>query len=143
VSDIAQYIVLNHIPGGTMTIQFYSAGIVDLFGLGVNRGTIPIFNRDIFKLLAEYAPTPSVPSSSLFGPRDKGHGTLPRGFKDTVRESLRVGSAVSVELGLGTGWQAGPRGKGKMVEERFVSHWTPLKDEAGRVKWVVLVIAPK
>lgn len=31
----------------------------------------------------------------------------------------------------------------RRVEERYVSHWTPLKGEDGGVKKVVLTIAPK
>ena len=31
----------------------------------------------------------------------------------------------------------------KRVEERYISHWTPVKDEEGRVGWCVLTIAPK
>jgi hypothetical protein len=29
------------------------------------------------------------------------------------------------------------------TEEKYVSHWTPLKDEEGRTSWAVLTIAPK
>lgn len=72
-------------------------------------------------------------------------------FKQTVRDALKVGQAVSVETGLltgfeekkGTGWFGGEKEGMKRVEERYVTHWTPLKDQDGRVKWVVLTIAPK
>lgn len=68
-----------------------------------------------------------------------------------MREALKVGKAVSVETGLLTGLEEkkgggwfGVREEGlKRVEERYVTHWTPLKDEEGSVKWVVLTIAPK
>lgn len=79
-----------------------------------------------------------------------------------MREALKKGSPVSVELGLLTGYEEVRVGGGwrwgrserdalgdaadtklRRREERYVSHWTPLKDEEGRVRWVVLTIAPK
>jgi hypothetical protein len=59
--------------------------------------------------------------------------------------------AVSVEIGLrtrfeerkGTTWFGGQQERLRRVEERYVTYWTPLKDEEGRVKQVVLTIAPK
>jgi hypothetical protein len=74
-----------------------------------------------------------------------------KALKQTVRDSLRTGKAVSVETGLLTGfeekksngWFGADRDVLRRVEEKYVTHWTPLKDEEGRVKWVVLTIAPK
>lgn len=73
-----------------------------------------------------------------------------------MKRELKAGKAVSVEVGLLTGieqrkgsnWFGGIGGREgkeglKRVEERYVSHWTPLKDEEGRSRWVVLTIAPK
>lgn len=62
-----------------------------------------------------------------------------------------MGKAVSVEIGLltgfeerkGTGWFGGREEGMRRVEEKYVTHWTPLKDEEGRVRWAVLTIAPK
>lgn len=59
---------------------------------------------------------------------------------------------MSVETGLLTGftevkggnWFLGDRERRlKRMEERYVTHWTPLKDAEGGVKFVVLSIAPK
>lgn len=102
-----------------------------------NGGVAPIYNKDIFKVLSEHS---SSSSSSIA-----------KAFKSTVREALRVGKAVSVETGLLTGfeerkgstWYGGEKERLKRVEEKYVTHWTPLKDEEGRVKQVVLTIAPK
>jgi hypothetical protein len=47
-------------------------------------------------------------------------------------------------MGLGMGKEG--REKGSVLvrmEERYITHWTPLKDEEGRARWVVLTIAPK
>jgi hypothetical protein len=43
----------------------------------------------------------------------------------------------------GSGWFGSEKDGLRRVEDRYVSHWTPLKDEEGRTKWVVLTIAPK
>lgn len=76
-------------------------------------------------------------------------------MKNSVRDALKVGKAVSVETGLLTGFEerkeqrwfahggGGMEAGGRRVEERYVTHWTPLKDEGGIVRWVVLTIAPK
>jgi len=64
---------------------------------------------------------------------------------------LKIGKAVSVEIGLligfeerkGSTWYGGEKEGLRRVEEKYVTHWTPLKDEEARVKQVVLTIAPK
>ena len=126
----------------TLLIQHYSPGIIDMLCLNLPNGSIaPIFNKDIFKVLSEHSSSSSSTSKA---------------FKQTVRDALRGGKAVSVEIGLLTGYEerrggrfGGGFGGGdgvrtlKRVEERYVTHWTPLKDEEGRVRWVVLTIAPK
>lgn len=59
---------------------------------------------------------------------------------------------MSVEIGLltgfaeskGSGWfSGGKEGSLRRVEERYITHWTPLKDQEGVVRFVVLSIAPK
>jgi hypothetical protein len=99
-----------------------------------NGGIAPIFSKDIFKVLSEYSLSSSVQKD----------------LRATVRESLRKGNAVSVELGLLTGMEEKRSGfsimgdrKAVRTEEKYVSHWTPLKDDEGRTSWVVLTIAPK
>ena len=63
-----------------------------------------------------------------------GHhaSSVGRDFKSRVKNAIKVGSAVSLELGLCT--------RRYMGYERFVTHWTPLKDEGGRVSFVVLTL---
>ncbi len=99
-----------------------------------NGGIAPISDKDIFKVLAEY----SLPSS------------VQKNLRNTVRESIRKGAALSVELGLMTGIETKRSGfsiigerKVVRTEEKYISHWTPLKDEEGNTSWVVLTIAPK
>jgi hypothetical protein len=123
----------------TLLIQHYSPSVIDMLCLNLPNGSIaPIFNKDIFEVLSEH-------SSST--------RSVSKAFKQTVRDALRGGRAVSVETGLLTGY--GERKGGglfgvngrvrtlRRAEERCITHWTPLKDEEGRVKWIVLTIAPK
>jgi hypothetical protein len=107
-----------------------------MLGLNLPNGSVSqIYNRDIFKVLSDQTGTSSNSTAAL------------KALKNTVRDKLKIGAAVSIELGLltGTELKKGIAGRvsEKRVEERYVSHWTPLKDEEGRVKWVILTIAPK
>ena len=115
-----------------------------MLGLNLPNGSVaPIFNKEIFRVLADHSP----PSSSIA-----------KSFKAAVRNAISRGAAVSVETGLLTGYEERKErsGFGRMlaekgegakgfvrVEEKYVTHWTPLKDEEGRPRWVVLTIAPK
>jgi hypothetical protein len=64
--------------------------------------------------------------------------TVPQNdYKARVRNSLRMGQPLSVELRLQTSRSALFRG-----DESFMSHWTPLKDDKGAVAWVVVTLAP-
>jgi hypothetical protein len=51
-------------------------------------------------------------------------------FKARVRTALKYGNPISLDLVLCT--------RRYMGFEKFVSHWTPLKNEAGEVGWVVV-----
>lgn len=162
-TDRVQYIVMTCSTAGEMVVKHYSVGITDLLCTKPH-GIVPLYHKDIFTVLAEHSP-PSTPSytTSLSKPSFFGQklapGVLPKGFRSTVRDRLRVGEAVSLELNLWTGEMLGEREMGgpvggregrdgksreeRRVEDRFVTHWTPLKDEAAKIKWVVLTIAPR
>jgi hypothetical protein len=146
-----QYLVLSfNAQTQHLLINHYSPGIIDMLCLNLPNGSIaPIFNKDIFRILAEHSPPSSVAKA----------------FKTTVREAISKGKAVSVETGLLTAYEerkerkersgfgrylggdGREKGEGRWglvrVEEKYVTHWTPLKDEEGRTRWVVLTIAPK
>jgi len=124
-----------------MSIKHYSPGIIDMLCLNLpNGGIVPIYNKDIFKVLSEHTSSSSSSSAS-------------KAFRQTVKDALQRGRAVSVETGLltgfaerksGGGWFGGEKeGSLRRVEEKYITHWTPLKDEEGRVRRVVLSIAPK
>lgn len=143
----SKYLVMQYNPQTQyLHIKHYSPGVIDMLGLNLpNGGIAPIFNKDIFKILAEHSSSTSSSTS--------------RAFKDTVRNAIRNGAAVSVDTGLLTGYEERKEKRGTLkgmfnsggkeegglvrVEEKYVTHWTPLKDEDGRPKWVVLTIAPK
>lgn len=79
---------------------------------------VPVVGSDVFKFLGQH--------SSAIG----------RDFKQRVRAALKAGLALSLDLHLRTRRAIVFRG-----DEKFATHWTPLKDEAGRVNWVVLTMA--
>ena len=138
----SKYLVLSFNPQTQhLTIEYYSPGIIDMLCLNLPNGSVaPIFHKEIFRILAEHSPLSS---------------SVAKTFKTMVRDAIKKGEAVSVETELLTGYEErkertgfgrmlGERGDGGLVrvEERYVTHWTPLKDEEGRPRWVVLTIAP-
>ncbi|PBP17298.1 hypothetical protein BUE80_DR011775 [Diplocarpon rosae] len=135
----SKYLVMTwNATTNMLVVQFYSPGIIDMLGLNLPNGSVAhIYHKDIFKVLSEF----STSSSS----------SVNRGLKQTVRDALKAGEAVSVETGLLTGFKEtkrrglfGDRDGGlRRVAERYITHWTPLKDQDSNVKWVVLTIAPK
>ncbi|KAG9235145.1 hypothetical protein BJ875DRAFT_483491 [Amylocarpus encephaloides] len=136
----SKYIVMEFNPlMQTLLISHYSPGVIDMLCLHLPNGTVvPIYNRDIFKVLSEFS------SSSASRAKD---------FSNVVKDALREGRAVSVETNLLTGFVEKKTGGGWFgggdkdivvrVDEKYVTHWTPLKDKEGRVSHVVLTIAPK
>ena len=71
---------------------------------------------DIFRFFAVHSPASKISND----------------FKSKVRTALKFGNAVSLDLTLCT--------RRYMGFEKFVSHWTPLKNEAGEVEWVVITL---
>ncbi len=112
---LLQFIIVNY---STMLIAFISTGIVEmLFPIKAkqqaNHGQAA--GTDIFKFLANH-----------------GTGSLNWDFKSQVKGALKSGQAVSLDIKLCA--------KPYMGFEKFVCHWTPLKDEKGAVAWVVLTL---
>lgn len=146
VLKIKQYLILS-ISSQTpdLHIKFYSPSMFEFLLLPQvthqsqhsnplsrhqNPSSLSICDRDIFKILTDQ------PLSANIG----------KTFKHTVREAIGKGKAISVELTLMTGVEdvkKGGRVVERRVEEGFVSHWTVLKDEEGKGRWIVLTIAPK
>lgn len=61
-----------------------------------------------------------------------GSGSLSWEFKSSVKGALKVGNAITVECKLCA--------RPYMGFEKFLLHWTPLKDEQGGVQWIVLTL---
>ena len=110
-----QYLVVNY---SSWLVSFYSAGIVDLL-YPVKSGPTgqgSIVGTDVFKFLTKH-------SSAGLG----------RDYKSRVKTAMKAGSAISLDLGLCT--------RRYMGFEKFVIHWTPLKDERGDVGFLVLTLS--
>lgn len=101
-----------------MLIAFVSGGIIDLlFPIKAKTAYHALaVGSDVFKFLNNHG---------------SGSGTSWE-FKSTVKNALKMGQAVSLELKLCA--------KPTMGIEKFMLHWTPLKDETGGVKWIVLTL---
>lgn len=80
----------------------------------------PLVGREIFRFLSEYA----------IG--------LPRTFKTDVKRSISAGQAISttIRLPIRRASAMAPVG-----EEKYVTHWTPVKDANGDVSFVVMTLS--
>jgi PAS domain S-box-containing protein len=128
-----QYLVVNY---STFLITFISTGLLDLlFPIKAARSSTfappnsqitpaaMAVGTDVFRFLANHG----TGSSSRFS-----SGDVSWDFKSTIKSALKLGNPVSVEMRLCA--------RPLMGFERFVLHWTPLKDEKGAVHWVVLTL---
>lgn len=108
----SHFIVIN---ASTFLIGFISKGISELlFPIRAKaQHAAQAIGCDIFKFLA-------------------AHGSGNRDFRSTVKGALKSGQAISLEVKLCA--------RPYMGIEKFVSHWTPLKDEHGAVHWIVLTL---
>ncbi|KAI7591636.1 hypothetical protein KC343_g18115 [Hortaea werneckii] len=109
----SNFLVINY---STFLITFFSQGITELlFPIRTRSNSSPNVGVEIFKFLSNHS-----------------GASVSRDFKTSVRDALKAGRAISLEMKLCA--------KPYMGLESFVLHWTPLKDEAGVVKWVVLTL---
>ncbi|KAK3703776.1 hypothetical protein LTR37_014222 [Vermiconidia calcicola] len=118
-SAYSRFIVINY---STFLVSFVSAGILDLlFPIKATKSASAAAHAqsvgtDIFKFLANHGPS----------------GSLSWEFKSSVKNALKMGSALTINLKLCA--------RPYMGFEQFACHWTPLKDEQGAVSWVVLTL---
>ena len=111
----SQFLIINY---STFLITFTSAGIIDLLfpiKAKTSLGHAQAAGIDVFKFLTNH-----------------GSGSVGSEFKSSVKNALRMGQAISLDLKLCA--------RPYMGFERFVLHWTPLKNEQGGVNWVVLTL---
>lgn len=97
----------------TMTISFFSRNIIDIL-----YGTKPMVGHvvgvNVFSFLEQHAVN------------------ISRDFKSKVKASLKAGQPVSLDLNLST--------RKFMRYVKFITHWTPLKDEEGKVCYVIVAL---
>ncbi|KAI4717889.1 hypothetical protein E4T48_05896 [Aureobasidium sp. EXF-10727] len=120
----SKYVVLKMKDRTGLSIAHYSTAAGEMLR---HKTSERIVNEDIFKLLAEHSPS----SSSVM-----------KSYKKTVTDFLSEGKAVSVDIELATAGSARSLTPTGPVQ-RLISHWTPCKDEEGRAKYVVLVLAER
>ena len=111
----SKYLVLD---AQYLSVQFFSNGVIEMLLIDPKVDTSFIGN-DIFRVLNQHSGT-----------------TISKDFKNRVRSNLKMGRAVSLDINLATKRSLIMRGS-----EKFVSHWTPLKNEFGATGWVVLTLA--
>ncbi|EXK37118.1 hypothetical protein FOXG_09176 [Fusarium oxysporum f. sp. lycopersici 4287] len=152
MTTYARYMILEHVPSypaslGAMPldqemkyppklcVSFYSKEMLDALDLGMSAEAI--IGKDIFDIFTEQSTLPSVTKA----------------FKSTVRDLVvRDGKSVSLDLALanhiprranmtrtlsGDSGETSPKKPAKMM-----SHWTPLKDTEGYVKYVAMIVSP-
>ncbi|KAH7258544.1 hypothetical protein MRS44_009946 [Fusarium solani] len=153
MTTYSRYMILEHVPSypaslGAMpldqemkyppklSISFFSPAMVE--ALDLNMSSEAVVGKDVFDVLSEQLTLPSVTKA----------------FKSTVRELVvRDGKSVSLDLALAnhiprranmTRVMSGESGSeaGQKKPNKMMSHWTPLKDGEGKVKFVVMVVSP-
>lgn len=110
----SKYLVVR---ADNFNIYFYSEGVTDALNPANNSDLV--VGQDIFRFFKQNM----VSKES--------------DYKSRVRSAIRAGSPISIEIRLQTRRSAKFRG-----DERFISHWTPLKDDQANSHWVVVALAP-
>ncbi|KAK5101375.1 hypothetical protein LTS08_004982 [Lithohypha guttulata] len=98
----------------SMLISFHTAGVVEmLYPARATHQHHQIVGQDIFKFLDKHTST-----------------GLSRDYKSRVKSAFRNGAALTLDLSLCT--------RRIMGFEKFLTHWTPLKNDVGTTTFVVL-----
>jgi len=112
-----QFLVID---SSTFHIAFHSAGLSDLLypptqPVPNDEVSQDIIGKDAFRFLTKHSAC-----------------KLSHSFKHRVRAALKAGQAISLDLTLRT--------RRSMGTEKFTLHWTPLKNEVGKVGFVILML---
>lgn len=110
----SKYIVVR---ADTWVISFYSEGVTEVLNPANNVALM--VGQDVFRFFKQ----------NMVGKE--------MDYRSRVRNAVRMGSPISIELRLQTLRSAKFRG-----DERFITHWTPLKDQNAGCHWVVVTLAP-
>ncbi|KAK4544215.1 hypothetical protein LTR36_004425 [Oleoguttula mirabilis] len=110
----SNYLIIN---ASSLIIAFVSAGLLELlFPIKAKTSYhAQAVGADIFKFLGNH-----------------GSGSVSWDYKSAVKGAMKTGKPISLELKLCA--------RPYMGFEMFVLHWTPLKDEVGKVGWIVLTL---
>lgn len=108
----SKYIVVQ---ANTFIISYYSEGVVEALNPVNNTGLVA--GQEVFRFFKQ---------NMISKETD---------YRSRVRNAIRAGSPISVELRLQTRRSAKFRG-----DEVFATHWTPLKDDKAAVHWVVIAL---
>ena len=100
-----------------MQIEFFSAGVARLLSLKYGQALTEFIGHDVFKTMARHTVN------------------MPRDYKTRVKDSMVSGRAISEELNLVT------RFSPTDGSEPVATHWTPMKNEHGKVEWVIVALA--
>lgn len=110
----SKYLVVR---ADTFVVHFYSEGINEMLHPGNTVGLVA--GQEVFRFFK---------ANMVSKETD---------YRSRVRTAVRGGNPISVEIRLQTRRSALYRG-----DERFITHWTPLKDEHSATEWVVITLAP-
>ncbi|KAK1979886.1 hypothetical protein LZ30DRAFT_724870 [Colletotrichum cereale] len=111
----SKYLVVSY---DSFVIRFYSEGVLEMLHPANNTVGL-VAGQDVFRFLKQ---------NMVNNQAD---------FKTRVRTGMRAGAPVGAEVRLQTRRSAQFRG-----DEKFMTHWTPLKDEKSAVRWIVVTMAP-
>ncbi|KAK2044222.1 hypothetical protein LZ31DRAFT_619609 [Colletotrichum somersetense] len=111
----SKYLVVSY---DSFIIRFYSEGVLNMLHPANNTVGL-VAGQDVFRFLKQ----------NMMNHQSD--------YKSRVRAGIRAGAPVSVEVRLQTRRSAQFRG-----DEKFMTHWTPLKDEKSAVRWIVVTMAP-
>lgn len=118
-SAYSRYIVIR---ADTFIVKFYSAGVMETLlsidQTGAVGVTHSIVGQDIFHFFRRHQ-----------------IGNHQQDVKTPVKKAIKSGYPISLGIRLQTRRSAVFRG-----DESFMSHWTPLKDEHGVERWVVVTL---
>jgi hypothetical protein len=85
-----------------------------------------IIGRDVFKVLGERSVV------------------MAKTFKSSVKESLRVGKPISADISISTrSFSSRNSSEHTRINQYYVTHWTPVKDEKGAVRFVIVTFTKR
>lgn len=148
-----------------MPVQFCSSAALESMGPGC-RNLANVLGLEVFEMLAEKANSPSVTKtfkSTVRASLAEGRtAKLNISFNHTTRSRPRGISLSRKRSGLNLSGAETPSNQAHSLRrslsldrlvpicgsssgsaEDFVSYWTPLKDDLGAVRWVVMILVPE